>query len=259
MAVLLYHHVGTQSPNATDSSLTISPESFERHLRWLRSRGYAGITAAQWLAWQSGGPPLPDKVVMLTFDDAYADFARHALPALERNGFTAVQFVITGLLGSAATWEGLPVMTADEIRDCHSRGIEIGGHSRRHPNLTALPAAELDDEVCGAKRDLQALGIAPVSFAYPYGFHDERVRATVQREFQAAFTCDEGVNDLRTDSLSLRRTMVQPGDTLLDIELRAALGWSPFNKLRSFLRLRSRARGAWRRIARFFGIRRHPA
>lgn len=259
LAVLLYHHVGTPPPQGTDPSLTISPESFERHLGWLRSRGYTSITTAQWLAWRSGGIPLPDKAVMLTFDDGYADFASHALPALERNGFTAVQFVITGLLGGAATWEGLPVISGEEIRDCRNRGIEIGGHSRRHPNLTAVSTAELDEEVCGAKRDLQALGISPVSFAYPFGFHDERVRASVEREFKIAFTCDEGVNDLRTDRLSLRRTMVQPGDTRLDIELRAAMGWSPFTGLRTFLRPRSRVRGAWRRVSRMLGIRRQPA
>jgi peptidoglycan/xylan/chitin deacetylase (PgdA/CDA1 family) len=150
-------------------------------------------------------------------------------------------------------------MSAGQIRACHLRGIEIGGHSREHPDLTAVPARKVDDEVGGAKRDLQGMGIDPVSFAYPFGFHDDKVRARVGRYFQLAFTCDEGLNHLRSDAMALRRTMVQPDDTLLDIEFRAALGWSPLNRLRSILRLRSRARGAWRRISRLVLMRRHPA
>lgn len=256
VAVLLYHNVGSPAPAPEDASITLSPERFDRHLRYLRARGYAGITAAQWLAWISSGATIPEKAVVITFDDGYASFAKHALPILERHGFGASQFVITGLMGTGAQWAGLPLMTAGEIIDCHNRGVEIGGHSRSHPNLSALAPGDASEEIRGCRQDLQALGIMPGAFAYPFGYHDAVVRSRARSEFRLAFTCDEGINGLRADPGSLKRTMVQPGDTLIDIELRAALGWSPFSELRGFLRLRTRARTVWRQFVTFLGFHR---
>jgi peptidoglycan/xylan/chitin deacetylase (PgdA/CDA1 family) len=131
-------------------------------------------------------------------------------------------------------------MTKDQIRHWAERGVEIGGHSRTHPDLTAVPDDVVAEEVAGSKKDLVEAGVAPISFAYPYGNVDDRVRKAVDGVFPLAFTCEEGLNDLRTDPLLLKRTMVKPGDTIFDIELRAALGWSPLNSVRSRLRIRSR-------------------
>jgi GT2 family glycosyltransferase/peptidoglycan/xylan/chitin deacetylase (PgdA/CDA1 family) len=240
LAVLLYHHIGFPTPTTENLALTVTPKKFERQVRWLRWRGYTAITPAQWLAWHAGGEPLPRKPVLLTFDDAYADISKHALPVLERYGFRSAVFVISGQVGGVNTWDGLPVMTMRQIRHWAARGVEIGGHSRTHPDLTGISDDAVASEIAGSKEDLADAGLRPLSFAYPYGCFDDRVRKSVDGIFPLAFTCEEGLNDLRTDPLLLRRTMVQPGDTILDIELRAALGRSPLNSLRSRLRIRSR-------------------
>jgi GT2 family glycosyltransferase/peptidoglycan/xylan/chitin deacetylase (PgdA/CDA1 family) len=237
LAVLLYHHIGFPTPATKDLSLTVTPKKFERQVRWLHWRGYTPITPAQWLAWCVGGESLPEKPVLLTFDDAYADITKHALPVLERYSFRSAVFVISGGLNA---WDGLPLMTLEQIQHWATRGVEIGAHTRAHPDLTTVPNDVTADEVRGSKEDLMEAGLRPLSFAYPYGCFDDRVRKSVDGVFPLAFTCEEGLNDLRTDPLLLRRTMVQPGDTILDIELRAALGWSPLNSVRSWLRLRSR-------------------
>ena len=166
---------------------------------------------------------------MLTFDDAYADCAIYAFPELERFGFQSVVFVISGQVGGSTSWDGLPMMTMEQIRHWAARGVEIGAHTRTHPDLTAASDQAVADEVTGSKEDLIKAGLRPLSFAYPYGWHDERVQKSVQGVFPLAFTCEEGINDLRTDPLLLKRTMVQPGDTLLDIEFRAAFGKNPLD------------------------------
>ncbi len=249
LPVLLYHHIGLPSADAGSVSRTVTPAKFERQVRWLRRRGYTGITPRQWLEWRSIGSPIPGKPILLTFDDAYADVAEYALPVLKKHGFAGAVFVITGSAGAGIAWEDMPVMAMDQVRQWANEGIEIGGHSRTHPDLTTVPDAALADEVEGSKGDLIGAGVTPLSFAYPYGRYDDRVRASVEGVFPLAFTCDEGMNDLRTDPLLLRRTMVQPRDTLLDIELRAAFGWSALtsNPIRSRLRLRSRFLGVVRR------------
>jgi len=240
LAVLLYHHIGLPTPETKNLSLTITPKKFERQVRWLHWRGYTTITPAQWLAWCAGGESLPEKPILLTFDDAYADITKHALPVLERYSFRSAVFVISGQVGGLSAWDGLPLMTMEQIQHWATRGIEIGAHTRTHPDLTTVPNDLTADEVRGSKEDLMGAGLRPLSFAYPYGCFDDRVRKSVDGVFPLAFTCEEGLNDLRTDPLLLRRTMVQPGDTILDIELRAALGRSPLNSVRSGLRLRSR-------------------
>jgi glycosyltransferase involved in cell wall biosynthesis/peptidoglycan/xylan/chitin deacetylase (PgdA/CDA1 family) len=240
LAILLYHHIGFPVEETEHLSLTVSPAKFLRHVRWLRWRGYTAITPAQWLSWRATGIGLPKKPVLFSFDDAYADLTKHAMPVLEQYGFQSAVFVISGQMGGKTSWDGLPIMTIEQIRHWAARGVEIGAHTRTHPDLTAIPDELVYEEVKGSKDDLLKAGIMPLSFAYPYGLFNDRIQAAVNGVFPLAFTCEEGLNDLRTDPLSLKRTMVQRGDTLVDIELRAAFGKSALNLIRSRLRLRSR-------------------
>ena len=250
LAVLLYHHIGNPKPGTGHLALTITPAQFRRQVRWLRWRGYTAITPTQWLAWCTTAEPLPEKPVMFTFDDAYADCATYAFPVLEQFGFHSVVFVITGRVGGLTAWDGLPVMTMEQIQYWNAHGVEIGAHTRTHPDLTAASDQAIADEVRGSKEDLIKAGLRPLSFAYPHGFLDERVRKSVQGVFALAFTCEEGLNDLHTDPLLLKRTMVQPGDTLLDVEFRAALGKNPLDWIRSRVRVRSRLT----RVLRHLGL-----
>jgi GT2 family glycosyltransferase/peptidoglycan/xylan/chitin deacetylase (PgdA/CDA1 family) len=246
LPVLLYHHVGPRRPG-TYPELTISPERFERQIRWLARRGYVGIRPSDWRAWRLGAGTLPDKPVLLTFDDGYADLADFALPLLERHGFGGAVFVVTGEVGGTNRWDEergagtLRLMTADQIREWSTRGIEFGAHGRCHSNLTGLSDADLALELSGCASDLADLvGKPPAAFAYPYGYHDERVTERVRQIFDLAFTCCEGMNDLRTDPHALQRTMVLPGDLRQDFAFRVRLGWSPLERLRARLRPRTR-------------------
>lgn len=244
LPVFLYHHVGPPQPGSFPE-LTISPKQFEEHVRWLVRRGYAGIRPSEWLAWRDKATPLPDKPVLLTFDDAYADIARHALPVLRRYGFGAAVYVASATIGKTDIWTKssgtIQCMTSDQIREWANEGIEFGAHSRTHADLTTLSPAELADEVGGSSADLQhVLGERVVSFAYPYGFHNETVRREVERHFDLAFTTDRGLNHLSTDVHALRRTMVQPTDSLLDLECRLLFGWDPYERLRARTRARTR-------------------
>jgi hypothetical protein len=71
--------------------------------------------------------------------------------------------------------------------------------------------------------------------AYPYGQSNEAVREQAAALFRMAFTIEEGVNDHATSLLSLKRTMVQHGDTVADICLRAAYGRSAIAKVRTMI------------------------
>ena len=114
--VLMYHSV---SPYDEDPyKLTITPERFEQHMRWLRSRGLRGVCMADLLSARANGRGR--RLIGLTFDDGYQDFATYAMPVLQRYGFTATVFVLAGRLGGQDVWNRAApkksLLTADEVR-----------------------------------------------------------------------------------------------------------------------------------------------
>jgi peptidoglycan/xylan/chitin deacetylase (PgdA/CDA1 family) len=252
---LMFHHVGPSRPG-TYPFLTVSPEQFERQVRWLARRGYVGITPSAWLRWLCDGTGLPEKPILITFDDAYADTAQYALPILERYGFGAAVYVVTGRLGATNTWDEaqgcgeLRLMSASEIRDWAGKGIEFGAHSRTHADLTRLSASELEAEVVGSKNDLEALLGAPVvSFAYPFGEHNEALRALVRSNFGLGLGTGEGLNYLRGDTTLLRRAFIGPEDSLTEFGLAVRFGGlQKFREWRARVGVRSRLKRALRSI-----------
>lgn len=244
---LLYHRVGPPLASA-HPALTVSHRRFGSQLRLLARQRFTGISAAAWLAALTAGARLPPRPILLTFDDGYADLAEHAFPPLERLGWSATVFVSTSTVGGRSEWDApvgadLPILSAEEIRAWAARGIEFGAHGSTHCDLAGVGPERLRREVVGGRDELtELIGRSVTAFAYPYGSYNDEVRALVASSFELAFGLDEGLNDASTDRTRLRRTMVQPGDTALDLLLRTRLGWSPLQRVRARGRVRDRAR-----------------
>jgi glycosyltransferase involved in cell wall biosynthesis/peptidoglycan/xylan/chitin deacetylase (PgdA/CDA1 family) len=254
LPVLLYHHVGPPRPEIAPW-LSLSPESFERQVRWLSRRGYVGIRPADWLKWCREGTGLPQKPVLLTFDDGYADTADYALPILEQCGFGSAVFVVTGSIGRTNTWDkprnngSAKIMTEKQIQHWATRGVEFGSHSKTHRDLTTLNQAELQDEIFGSGNDLaQVLGGRVISFAYPYGSHNEAVDDCVRGIFDVSFTTEAGLNNLSTDLHLLRRPVSGITTSITDLRCRVQVGWSPFYELRTRIPVNLRVKRAARAI-----------
>ncbi|WP_369215180.1 polysaccharide deacetylase family protein [Streptomyces flavofungini] len=180
--ILMYHAVA-HAPNEATHELSVSPEAFTRQMEVLGERGFTPLTTARLAAvWRSGGE-LPERPVLITFDDGYEGVHRYALPVLAKHGFASTLFVSTGWLrGAHDTGGGLDRMLDwDQVRELAATGTEIGGHSHTHPELDQLGDTELRSELRRC-RDIVAeeLGTRPVSFAYPYGYSSRRVRTRVR-------------------------------------------------------------------------------
>jgi len=205
--------------------------------------GYTAITPDDWVAYVHGAREIPERCVMITFDDAYQDLVEHALPVLERKSFPAAVFVPTSLIGKtiqcnpAEPDAQLPIMTEQEIRDWASRGVTFGAHSRSHFDLTSIGMAAARAEIRGSQADLGELTGGRVgAFAYPYGRVNDEIEELVDESFDIAFTIEEGINDSSTPLSSMRRTMVQHGDTIVDLLLRARYGRSVLQTIRTAVR-----------------------
>jgi len=259
LPVLMYHKVCPSNAGPAHA-LTVPVEKFESQIRWLSRNGYSGIRPSDWLRWRREGGRLPNKPVLITFDDGYHETAEYALPILRRYGFTAVVFIVTGRLGGTNTWDEAQgcstarLMTGEQIRHWAGQGIEFGAHSRTHADLTTLSSVDCAAQVRGSNDDLAAVLGKPIcSFAYPYGAYNDSVRDCVRKTFDLAFTTEEGVNVLPGDPLALRRAYVGAKDSLFAFGMIVRLGG--LQRLRD-LRARFGVRSRLKRAVKFMlGVR----
>jgi peptidoglycan/xylan/chitin deacetylase (PgdA/CDA1 family) len=180
--VLMYHSV---SPEREDPyEVTVSPHRFEQQMRWLRSRRLRGVSMAELVDAAAGGNARG--LVGLTFDDGYRDFLTEAMPILDRFGFSATVFVLTGRFGGTNDWDRpgpeKALLSADEVCRVAASGFEIASHGVNHVALGAgSDAALLATEVRRSKADLQdLLGEQVRGFCYPYGSVDARAVGVVR-------------------------------------------------------------------------------
>ena len=203
--ILLYHHLATPPRGERSASLWVTPRRFSQHLDALARAGFRAVTLKQvWRAWH-GGPALPARPVVITFDDGYAEQDAIARPALRRRGWRAVLNLQLDQVGAR---DGL---SRAAVRRMVAAGWEVDDHSATHPDLTRVSAARLKAEVSGSRATFRRrLGIDPMFFCYPYGKVDARVRAAVRAAgFPAATTIAPGRARASDDPLMLPRIVVR--------------------------------------------------
>jgi glycosyltransferase involved in cell wall biosynthesis/peptidoglycan/xylan/chitin deacetylase (PgdA/CDA1 family) len=237
--VILYHNVGR--PRVGEyPGLTTPPDEFESQIRLLKKMGYASIVPEQWLQWRDAGAALPEKPVIVVFDDAYEEAAQVAFPIMERHGFKAACMVVTGCIGMTNRWDedaGRPsfqLMNESQIQQWARRGFEFGGHTRSHRELPLETDDRVELEVARCKEDLaRILGTPPTSFAYPFGGLSEAATAAVRRHFQLGFTSWPGRLHLATDPALAPRIAFLPGESKFGMWCRLRLGRNPLEVLRN--------------------------
>lgn len=188
-AVLTYHSI-----DDSGSPISVAREAFARHVRWLAS-GRVRVLPVEELLDSGEG----EDAVAITFDDGFENVASEAAPLLVEHGLAATVFVVTDHVGGTNAWGGhaepgvptLRLLGWAGLERLTASGLAIGAHTRRHPDLTRLGVAALEDEIHGGADHLRAqLGVPPRSFAYPYGRANPAVVRSVSARFRAACTTD---------------------------------------------------------------------
>ncbi|MDC0768848.1 polysaccharide deacetylase family protein [Streptomyces sp. HD] len=210
--ILMYHAVST-SPNDATRDLSVAPEAFAEQMALIGDLGLTPVRTADLAARWRSGKPLPERPVLITFDDGYEGVHRHALPVLAKHGFAATVFVSTGWLkGPHDMGGGLDTMLDwDQVRELAEADIEIGGHSHTHPQLDQLPDTRLRSELILCKEIVSdLLGTVPASFAYPYGYSSRRVREAVRETgYAQALAVNNGLARRRQGPYALTRLTVR--------------------------------------------------
>jgi len=182
---LLYHYVSRlpPDPDRVRIDLTVSPQDFEEHLRYLKEQRHTTITATDlWRALEAGGP-LPARAVLLTFDDGYADAYSVVLPLLLRYGMTGTFFITLNLVGRPG------YLTRDQVRVLADAGMDVQSHAVDHVALRGLPPATQRYQLCTAQSILSEwTGREVRHFAYPSGSYDDAAFAALRScGFQSAY------------------------------------------------------------------------
>jgi peptidoglycan/xylan/chitin deacetylase (PgdA/CDA1 family) len=181
----MYHFVTDEPPaDELDWSLTVTVPDFTRQVRYLRCAGYYSITLSQLHDAMHGGAPLPEKPIILTFDDGYRDAYTNAFPILRSGGFG-------GTFGIVTDWVGQPdYVTWDHLREMAAAGMEIASHTVSHPDLGREFDDVVRDQLSRSKQLLEEqLGLPVPFFVYPAG---EPFRSgTLERQAQVATMAQE--------------------------------------------------------------------
>lgn len=186
VSILMYHSISD-----TDGPTAIAPETFKMQMEALDAEGATIIPLADIRRWHAGELTLPKNAVAITFDDAFADFATHAFPELFKRRWPATLFVPTRKLGQAEDWAPHPtprkLLDWPILRELANAGIDLGGHSATHADLTKLSPADLVDEIYMCKEDIfDNTGLDATSFAQPFGYSNKRVREVIAQHFDLA-------------------------------------------------------------------------
>lgn len=205
MPILMYHSVGFADDHA--DRRVVSPEAFERQMRYLHDAGYRVITLEEAVGYLARRDPPPRKTIAITFDDGLANNHRYAYPVLKRFGIPATIFVIVGSVGKE------PFLTWGEIEEMVRSGIvDIESHTVSHGWLTGLDDDSLRRELTESKRVLEERLGRPVRYlCYPMGGYDERVKAAAKSAgYEAAFAT-KPLRSTRGDPLyEIKRIRISP-------------------------------------------------
>ncbi|MBO5454033.1 MAG: polysaccharide deacetylase family protein [Clostridia bacterium] len=207
--VLMYHNIN-DNYNVENSNIEISNAAFKEHMQAINDAGYKTITFTEYINYCNGEGVLPEKPILLTFDDGYLNNYTNAFPLLKEMNMKATIFVVTGRMGmqGGVTY---PHFTWEQAKEMESSGIiDIQSHTVYHNDLSAISDEDLIFELRKSRFMIyKYLGKKSDILAYPYGNFNDRVKeAAKEAGYKACVQIKlglPGVNRKDEDMYELKR------------------------------------------------------
>lgn len=203
---LIYHHIDSTTPKST----SVSPAQFRQQLDYLQENHFTVLALPEIARRIARGESLPDKVVALTFDDAYRSVYTQAYPLLKTRNWPFTVFVNTAAIDQQSrlhsSWE--------QLREMAAFGATIANHSETHAHLAYRLPNETESqwqqrvtaEINNAEQRIKnELGTAEKLFAYPYGEYDSALQELLKNLGYTAFGQQSGAWGTTTDKLAIPR------------------------------------------------------
>jgi peptidoglycan/xylan/chitin deacetylase (PgdA/CDA1 family) len=234
--VLCYHRVLPDWEDRSVPAYNVYPEALVLQLQFLRAEGFKTLTLDQYHMIAVGALPIPERAVLITFDDGFADTTIYAAPIAQAEGASINLFLCTGLPDGCGPriypritlemiqhsrrhpdlWRGL---SWSDVRSLRHAGVTLGYHSHGHPNFGRISESEARaDFEKGVASWLRNLGGRPSFFAFPYGGFGTcpPSAVTIAREYGAlmVFTTRLGRTRLPCSATLFDRLMIYQTDDI---------------------------------------------
>jgi hypothetical protein len=226
LTILMYHKIDELPNGVRHPGNYVRPAEFERQMDALLAWGYRTIRFEQWIDDRDSrsATALPEKPLIVTFDDGYTCFDAHAWPALRARGMNATVFLVSGQIGGTNAWESdeiaLPLLDATRILALQSEGVHFASHSVTHRALVHIPAEEAREELARSRTQL-ASSLAATSTCSPIrsATRTATYESWLAKPAIAAPVRGKGrMNSPTTDLFGLRRIKVEPTTTVESLE-----------------------------------------
>ncbi len=207
--VLMYHAIGYEK----DNTARVPKENFKQQMKYLKDNGYVTLTLDEAYSFFEKNKPVPEKSLVITFDDGYVDNYVEALPILKEFGFTATIFVITDIIDKSQNY-----MNLEQLKEMEANGIDIQSHTVYHKNLKELSYDKQLETLKDSKEFLEkSLNKKIKYFAYPFGeFSQDTLKAVKEAGYTMAFATAGRWSDKTDGILTLDRVFIS-GYANLDV------------------------------------------
>ena len=205
--ILCYHHIRDWKP--TDSKRAqdyiVPVDAFKQQMKMLADSGYHTILPDELYAYLVNGAALPNKPVMLTFDDTDLEQYSIAFPEMQKYHFKAVFFIMTVSLNRPR------YMSSQQVKELSDAGNIIGSHTWDHHNVKQYQGKDWEIQIDKPTKQLETITGKPIRyFAYPFGlWNKQAIPELKKRNFLAAFQLITQRDD--EEPLFTIRRMIVPG------------------------------------------------
>lgn len=212
--ILCYHDVTPNNPDNND--LLVNPEKFKEQLQYLKDNNYTPISLDEFYDYLRKNQPIPEKSVVITFDDGYKGNYEYAYPLLKEFKFPATVFVISNYVGAP------DFMTVEQLKEMSDNGIEIESHTFKHDDLSKLDETQQLETLKNSKNDLEKIIGKPIDFiAYPFGRHNSSTRIAAEKAgYKLGFNLNGNFADRKDNNFNIDRIYVSNNDSLKKFESR---------------------------------------
>ena len=199
--ILMYHSISYEKENI----LRIPKEKFRCQMKYLKDNNYTTLTLDELYSYMKTGKNLPNKPIVITFDDGYKDNYTNAYPVLKEFKLKATVFVITNTIDHEKDY-----LTSSEIKLMDSNNIRIESHTSSHEHLDKISYIDNVNTMKTSKSKLEKILNRKVDYiAYPYGgYTSNTIKAAKQSGYKLAFSTKFGLIDKNDNIYSLGRIFV---------------------------------------------------
>jgi peptidoglycan/xylan/chitin deacetylase (PgdA/CDA1 family) len=202
--IFCYHHIRpwVKSDSKDDRAYIVDPADLETQLKWLKEAGYQSVSSEQVYDYYANGKALPEKPIMLTFDDNDDNQYTNALPLLTKYGFKGTFFIMTVTIGQEN------YMNAAQLIELDKAGHDLQPHTWDHHMVTQY---KTDDDwqlqIVQPKRELEKLlGHSTPFFAYPFGVYNTASAEKLKSYgYKAAFRLADVQDDTTDPVFAIKR------------------------------------------------------